>query len=103
MLDHFLTIGLILSGLFTLEIGPQSANHVHIQARNVIVVVANFLVLLLVLVLELFDGSVFLGFNLGDLSLSFGLHVLTKTRHLRLVLFLDLTGDTLMLFSLLCR
>ena len=61
------------------------------------------MVFLLVLVFELFDGSVFLGFNLGDLCLTLGLHVLSQPRHLRLVLFLDLTGDTLMLFSFLRR
>ena len=103
MLDRLFAIGLVFSGFFTLEICPQRANHVHIQARNVIVVIANLLILLLVLVLELFDRSVFLGLNLSDLCLSLGLHVLSQSCHFGLVLFLDLAGDTLVFLSFLSR
>ena len=103
MLDRLFAISLVFSGFFALEICPQRANHVHIKARNVIVVIANLLILLLVLVLELFDRSVFLGLNLSDLSLSLGFHVLAQPSHFGLVLFLDLAGDTLVLLSFLSR
>ena len=53
------------------------------------------------LLLQLFDGPVFLSFDLGNLSLALGLHVFSQASHFRLVLLLDLTGDSLVLLSLL--
>lgn len=103
VLDHLLAIGLVLAGLLRLEVRPQRADHVHVQSRDVVVVVPDVLVLLVVLLLELLDRAVFLCFDLGDLSLALRLHVFSKTSHFRLVLFLDLTGDALVLLSLLSR
>ena len=51
MLDHFLAIGLIFSSLLRLEVCSQRADHVHVETSDVVVVVANLLVLLLVLLL----------------------------------------------------
>ena len=101
VLERLLTIGLIFTGLFRLEVSPQRADHVHVQTSDVVVVIANVLVLLVMLLLELFDCTVLLGLDLGDLGLAPSFHVLSQTGHLRLVLFLDFTCNALMLFSLL--
>ena len=101
VLEILLTIGLIFTGLFRLEVSPQRTYHVHIQTSDVVVVIANVLVLLVMLLLELFDCTVLLGLDLGDLGLAPSFHVLSQTGHLRLVLFLDFTCNALMLFSLL--
>ena len=53
------------------------------------------------LLLELFNSSVFLGLNLGNLRLTLSFHVFTQTRHLSLVLLLNLAGNTLMLLPFL--
>ena len=101
MLNHFLAISLILSSLLRFKVCSQRADHVHVETSDVVVVVTNLLVLLLVLLLELFNSSVFLGLNLGNLRLAPRLHVLSQTRHLCLVLLLDLTRDALVFLSLL--
>ena len=101
--DHFLAIGGSLSDFLSFEVSAQSADHVHVQTSDVVVVVVDVLVLLVVLSLELLDCFVFLGLNLGDLSFSLRLHVLSETGHLGLVLLLDLVGDALILLSFLGR
>ena len=93
-----------IGGSFTtsldLEISSQGADHVHVETSDVVVVIPNVLILLLVLNLESFDSAVLLSFNLRDLRLALGFHVLAKACHLGLVLLLDLAADTLKLLSL---
>ena len=103
VLLNLVTIGGSFATSLNLEIGSQGADHVHVQTSDVVVVVPDVLVLLLVLNLESFDGTVLLGFNLRDLRFSLGFHVLTETCHLGLVFFLDLAADALELLSLCSR
>ena len=101
MLDHLLTVCTVLIAFLSLEIGAQSSDHIHVQTSDIIVVVMDLLILLVVLCLELNDCLVLLGFNLLDLSLTLSLHIFAQTRHLCLVLLLDLVGDALVLLPLL--
>jgi len=103
VLDILLTIGLALSRFLRLEVRAQRADHVHVQAGDVVVVVMDVLILLLVLCLELFDSSIFLSLYLSDLHLAPPLHIFSQTRTLHLVLFLDLARDPLVLFACLGR
>ena len=100
MLDHLLAIGLRFTILFSLKIRTQRANHVHIEACDVVIVVMDVLILLIVLGLQLFNCAVFLCLNLGNLLLTLCLHILTEARHLGLVLFLDLVADALEFLAL---
>jgi len=75
VLNRLLSVGRRLANLLVLEVGTQRGDHVHVETRDVVVVVMNVLVLLVVLGLQLLDGLVLLRFNFGDLSLALGLHV----------------------------
>ena len=77
MPDRLLTVRSGLSLLLRFEIRPESADHVHVQPRDVVVVQQDVLILLLVLFLELSNGFVFLGLDFHDLGLALGFHVLT--------------------------
>lgn len=83
-----------------LEVGPQGANHVHVESGDVVVVVPDVLVLLLVLSFESVDSAVLLGFNLRNFQLALRFHVFAKTSHLSLVLFLDLAANAFELLPL---
>jgi len=75
VLELLLAVGICLLDLLRLEVGAQRADHVHIEARDFVVVAVNVLVLLVVLCLKLLNGAVLLGLDLGDLRLSLGLHI----------------------------
>ena len=64
VLEGLLAVGSGLSTALELEVGTESADHVHVQARDVVVVVVDILVLFLVLGLQIFDGLVLLSFDL---------------------------------------
>ena len=100
VLEGLLAVGGGLSAALDLEVGTEGADHIHIQARDVVVVVMDVLVLLLVLGLQLFYGLVLLCFYLSDLGFALGFHVLSQAGHLGLILLLDFAGDTLVLLSL---
>ena len=74
-------LGLFIAGssrlfdLLRLEVSAQRGDHVHIEARDFVVVAVNVLVLLVVLYLKLLNGAVLFGLDLGDLRLSLGLHI----------------------------
>jgi len=59
----------------------------------------DVLVLLIVLLFKLFDRPVFLSLNLGNLHLALRLHNFSQTRHLSLVLFLNLLRDPFILLA----
>ena len=99
VLDCLFSIGLIFADLLVLEVSTQCRDHIHVQACDVVVVIVNVLVLLVVLGFQLLNGLVLLSFDLCDLSLALGLHLLTQARHLRLVLLLDLVGNALVLLT----
>ena len=99
--DHLLPVCSGFSNLFSFEIRAKGANHVHVQARDVVVVIMDILVLLVVLGLQLLNSLVLLSLNLGNLSLPLGFHVFSEASHLGFVLLLDFVGDALVLLSLL--
>ena len=100
MLDILLTVSTVFVAFLGFKIGAQCRDHIHVQASDIVVVVMDLLVLLVVLRFELSDCFVLLRLNLQNFGLAFGLHVLTQTCHLRLVLLLDFVGDALILLPL---
>ncbi len=100
--DVLLSIRRGFSLLFGFEISAKGANHVHVEASDVVVVQVDVLVLLVMLVLQLQDCLVLLGFDLEDLCLALSLHVFTQAGHLGLVLLLDFVCDALEFLSLGC-
>ena len=102
VLDHLLTVGRSFTNLLVFEVTSERADHVHVESGDVVVVVMDVLILRVVLGLQLFDSLVLLGFDFGNFSLALGLHVLSESSHLGLVLFLDLVGDALILLALSC-
>ena len=103
VLDHLFAIGRSFADFLVFEVGSQGGDHVHVEARDIVVVVMNVLVLLVVLRFQLFDGTILSRFDLGDFSFALGLHVLPQARHLSFVLLLDLIGNALILLTLCSR
>lgn len=100
LFDILFAIGGCLSDLLLLEVSSQSANHVHVESRDVTVVVMYVLVLLVMLGLQVFDGLVLARLDLCNLLLALQLHDFAQARHLSLVLLANFAADALMLLAL---
>ena len=103
MLDVLFAISRVFTNLLVFEISTKRRDHVHVQTRDVVVVIVDVLVLLVVLSFKLLDTPVLLGLNLCNLCFALSFHVLTQARHLGLILLLDLVGNSLILLSLSSR
>ena len=103
MLDVLLAISRVFTNLLVFEISTKRRDHVHVQTRDVVVVIVDVLVLLVVLSFKLFNTFVLLGLNLCNLCLALGFHVFAQASHLGLVLLLNLVGNALILLALRCR
>ena len=103
MLDVLFAVSRVFTNLLVFEISTKRRDHVHVQTRDVVVVIVDVLVLLVVLSFELFNTFVLLGLNLCNLCFALSFHVLTQACHLGLILLLDLVGNSLILLALCSR
>lgn len=76
---------LVCFGKIVLEL----LDDVHVSVDDFVVVVLDVVVLLLVLLRQLFDGSVFLLLNFGNFSLTLSFHIASKNRHFVFILALN--------------
>ena len=103
MLDILFTISRVFTNLLVFEVSTKRCDHVHIQTRDVIIVIVDVLVLLVVLSFKLLNTPVLLSLYLCNLCFALSFHVFAQARHLGLILLLDFVGNSLILLTLCSR
>ena len=103
MLDILFTISRVFTNLLVFEVSTKRCDHVHIQTRDVVIVIVDVLVLLVVLSFKLLNTPVLLSLYLCNLCFALSFHVFAQARHLGLILLLDFVGNSLILLTLCSR